>query len=388
MFRNRIIVIPRIKLELRVFGFFLILALMLDILTANAQITASIIGADPDEGFGDLDVVSVYCGNNTTYLEVNITVASTITNKTGVDKYWAVQIDSDLDSANNGTWDYEYVAVIRLNGSGVLTAALYNSTYGYIEDLTPFGGNGTSYVGVYIPLADIGGKPEYYFRIYTQNTSGEVDHAPLNDTSTAEPLGDYYICHLTMKAPIWSVKQPDPTGDVNVSELDITWLNATLNSSGLYLGLTLNGTIPWYGGEETAIYEFFIDADNNTSTGYSIGGIGADYLVEMSAGYIPRLYEYTGNGTTWSWSLISLIDYLKTPGGTHELLVYVPSSKASFSQEVAIVGYTTRSVDWLYDTTSPEVVPIPEPTIVSIIVISAIIVVFYLSKYKKKRKGE
>jgi len=368
-------------------GIVLTLAILANTLSVNAQITTRIIGVDPDEGFGDLDMVDVYCGNNTTYLEVNITVASIIANKTGVDKYWGIQIDTDLDSANNGTWDYEYVAIIRLDENGSLTAALYNSSYGYIEDLTSFGGNGTTYVGVYIPLASIGGTGiEYYLKLYSQNTSGEIDHAPLNDTSTAAPLGDYYICRLAKKTISWTTTEPDPVGDVSVSELDITWLNSTLNNSGLYMGLTINGSIPWYGGDQVAIYQFFIDADNNTSTGYSIGGIGADYLVEMSAGYIPRLYEYSGNGTSWSWSLVNLIDYLEVPGGSHKLLVFIPSSKANLYQEVAVLGYTTRSSDWVYDTTGAEVVPIPEPTLIPLIVISCILISYYVAKYWRNKR--
>ena len=354
---------------------------------ANAQVTVRIIGEDPNEGFNDLDIIGVYCGNNTTYLAVNITAATTITNVSNTDKYWGIQIDADLDSANNGTWDYEYVAVIRLDGNGVLTAALYNSSYSYIEDLVAFGGNGTTYVGVYIPLSSIGGPTtEYYLLLYTQSNSSELDHAPLNDTSTAEPLGDYYICHLVNKNPTWTITLQDPLGDVSAPELDIVWLNSTLNNSGLYLGFTINGTIPWYGGGNTAIYEFFIDADNNTLTGYSIGGIGADYLVEMTAGYIPRLYEYSGNGTSWSWTLISLIDYLNTPGGTHILSVYVPESKANFSKEVTVLGYTTRSLDWVYDTTSPEVVPIPEPIFTPMLVILVAIIAYYLLRRWKKEK--
>ncbi len=355
-------------------------------INVHAQITTRIIGADPDEGFGDLDIIDVYCGNNTTYLEVNITVASTIANKTGVDKYWGIQIDSDLDSANNGTWDYEYVAVIRLDENGTLSAVLYNSSYGYIEDLTPFGGNGTGFVGVYIPLASIGGSgEEYYLVLYSQNASNGVDHAPLNDTSTAPPLGDYYICHLVEKRASWTVVQPDPEGDVNVPELDIVWLNSTLNNSGLYLGFTINGTIPLYGGEEAAIYQFFIDADNDTSTGYSVGGIGADYLVEMIAGYIPRLYEYSGNGTSWSWTLIGLVDYLGFPGGTHEFVVSIPLSKINPSNEIAVLGYTTRSLDWAYDSTSAEVVPIPEPAIVSLVMILFIMISYNFVRIKKRR---
>lgn len=41
----------------------------------------------------------------------------------------------------------------------------------------------------------------------------------------------------------------------------------------------------------------FIDTDTNAATGYSVSGAGADYMIENGT-----LYDYTGNGSTWSWS--------------------------------------------------------------------------------------
>jgi hypothetical protein len=41
----------------------------------------------------------------------------------------------------------------------------------------------------------------------------------------------------------------------------------------------------------------FIDADENAATGYSAGGIGADYMVENNS-----VYDYTGTGSNWSWT--------------------------------------------------------------------------------------
>jgi hypothetical protein len=41
----------------------------------------------------------------------------------------------------------------------------------------------------------------------------------------------------------------------------------------------------------------FVDADENAATGYDVGGVGADYMIENAS-----LYAYTGDGSTWSWS--------------------------------------------------------------------------------------
>lgn len=45
-----------------------------------------------------------------------------------------------------------------------------------------------------------------------------------------------------------------------------------------------------------------IDSDNATTTGYQVGGIGADYMVENGV-----LYQHSGSGGSWSWSRIGAV---------------------------------------------------------------------------------
>ena len=45
--------------------------------------------------------------------------------------------------------------------------------------------------------------------------------------------------------------------------------------------------------------KIFIDTDNNASTGYSVGGIGAEYMVNTTNYEETSLYKYTYNGTMW-----------------------------------------------------------------------------------------
>lgn len=47
----------------------------------------------------------------------------------------------------------------------------------------------------------------------------------------------------------------------------------------------------------------FIDTDGNTATGFSASfPIGSDYLLQGNL-----LYQYTGSGTDWSWSLVGSV---------------------------------------------------------------------------------
>ncbi len=344
------------------------------------------IGADPYEGFRDLDVEYVYCGVvNSTYLYLNVTVYDVVFNISGVDKFWAFQLDVDLDSRLNGTWDYEYVAVIRLNGTGGLTGALYTGNYTYLMDLNVSGGNGTRSVGVYIPLTSINASSLLYVKVYTQNNTLEKDHAPYNDTGGGG-LGDYYVCWLTTPRVTWANSIDDPVGDVNVSYLDITLLNSTLNSTGLYLLMELYNNTPWYGGDVVGIYEFFLDVDHNSSTGYYFYGIGADYMVEYVVGYIPRLYVYTGNGSSWNWSLVGLVDPLNVIGGSNNVSLFIPLSEIGSTSVVDVIGYSTRSLDWLSDVTLPVVAPIPEDYFIPLAMLSSIIV--FLLLYGSRCRGK
>jgi hypothetical protein len=50
-------------------------------------------------------------------------------------------------------------------------------------------------------------------------------------------------------------------------------------------------------------FSVFIDTDGNTATGFGAGfPIGADYLLQGD-----RLYQHTGSGTEWSWSLVRTV---------------------------------------------------------------------------------
>jgi hypothetical protein len=53
----------------------------------------------------------------------------------------------------------------------------------------------------------------------------------------------------------------------------------------------------------------FVDADRNATTGYPIGGIGADYLIENGF-----LYRYAGSGGSWAWTMIKTLSLSEANG--------------------------------------------------------------------------
>lgn len=123
----------------------------------------------------------------------------------------------------------------------------------------------------------------------------------------------------------WSGIAALATGSSSVSSL-----KGTRSGSNLYLlaqgsGLADTGA-------------FYLNADNNSSTGYHATGwpnSGADYLLENNL-----LYVYTGTGNSWSWSLVATLgasQFVKN-GSVVEAGVPLSSIGAAAGQTVR-VGY-------------------------------------------------
>jgi chitodextrinase len=76
-------------------------------------------------------------------------------------------------------------------------------------------------------------------------------------------------------------------------------------------------------------HNVFIDTDSNTTTGYGVAGIGADYLVQDGA-----LYQHTGTG--WSWATVSGVSpLLSSTGGLYQW--QIPTSSIGTAQTIQVV---------------------------------------------------
>ena len=110
------------------------------------------------------------------------------------------------------------------------------------------------------------------------------------------------------------------------------------DGTNLYYQATYTGSF--------AHFEVFLDTDNNAATGYTINGIGADYLLEDT-----NAYKSTANGSGWSWSA-SIATVTVTGTGTVKLAV--PLS-ALGSPASAKVGFQVLDASWV-PTVDPHVV--------------------------------
>ncbi len=106
----------------------------------------------------------------------------------------------------------------------------------------------------------------------------------------------------------------DTSGSNNI----INWQRATMahNASKIYLMYENYGAINPdndSGSYMTWGWQAYLDTDNNAATGYKIGNMGADYILEGG-----QLQKYTGTGTNWSWALTTSAD-LKYNANTAEM---------------------------------------------------------------------
>ncbi len=99
--------------------------------------------------------------------------------------------------------------------------------------------------------------------------------------------------------------------EYNLNTTTITGIYTTIHSYG-YLAantrLQVFVNVSWTQPSTGGLIHIYIDSDGNSSTGYAINGIGADYLVEIQASGYSELAEYNGTGSDWSWNSIGSID--------------------------------------------------------------------------------
>ena len=92
-------------------------------------------------------------------------------------------------------------------------------------------------------------------------------------TATAAPLATL--------APTSTPQPSDP----------ISGLKADSDSEYLNLEFTFTGAL-----EDYNAFQLFLDTDQNPATGFSVSGLGADFLLENGL-----LNAYTGSGSDWNW---------------------------------------------------------------------------------------
>ena len=118
-----------------------------------------------------------------------------------------------------------------------------------------------------------------------------------------------------------------------------------LYGGGLYIYLESNGYL--FSDQGSRIYAF-IDADNESSTGYKINGIGADYLCKVYGNHtkvVHAAYAYNKSGTEdglkWDWHYLQP---LSLPAAYNGKQLEMALFGAKISEGYRIAFYTSNSV--------------------------------------------
>ncbi|MFL5815913.1 MAG: DUF4874 domain-containing protein, partial [Bdellovibrionia bacterium] len=129
-------------------------------------------------------------------------------------------------------------------------------------------------------------------------------------------------------------------------------------SSPVITSDALNASIKFtYSGASGVYDDAFIDVDSNASSGYSINGIGAEYLLENG-----NLYRFSGSSsTTWGWTSVKAISFTGTSGSASFTVARADIGSPS---AIRVVGQaqTPSVVSAAVSATLTAVAPSPSPT--------------------------
>lgn len=179
----------------------------------------------------------------------------------------------------------------------------------------------------------------YSFDLNAGNDGGN-DNGDDNGNDNNDGISNTLTPNLDGNLDDWSQATSfGPDGnDINITNAQADWLEAWMahDNDNLYFAYTNDGPInyntwwPW---------QTFMDTDDNPETGFKIGNIGADFIIEGA-----DIANYTGTGTNWSWSWTS-IDSGK---GASQVELRIPRSRLGNINKIKLY-MITRNVAFTND---------------------------------------
>lgn len=158
-----------------------------------------------------------------------------------------------------------------------------------------------------------------------RTTDGAFPVSTINVTSGTGGGGGGTSIVVDGSASDWSAIPALASGSSSVATLKGTRVDSNLYLLVQGSGLTDSGA-------------FYINADNNTATGYNATGwpnSGADYLLENNT-----LYVYTGTGNSWSWNQVATLGTNQYAKNASVVEIGLPLSAIGVSAGQTIrVGY-------------------------------------------------
>nr|CAA6829688.1 MAG: Unknown protein [uncultured Thiotrichaceae bacterium] len=194
------------------------------------------------------------------------------------------------------SWTQVGAAVVQASGN-VAEFQLPRALLGNTEQLRVFlNGNNAAFSGTVADIYPDGALDAASTqRYFTYQLDDNTPTIPSNSVSS-----------LTLDGILddWTDLDPfaaDPD-DISGANNKINWLQGWLahSSSNLYVAYETKDAIDTSGFWG---YQVYLDTDSSTTTGFSSGSIGADYLLEGNT-----LWQYTGTGSDWAWQVVATVN--------------------------------------------------------------------------------
>ena len=159
---------------------------------------------------------------------------------------------------------------------------------------------------VYTPSQGFIGQDEFTFNVSDNSDISSTASVIINVTNIQNGVYSNLVNSINVdgNSSDWSTLTLYPTDPLDSSGDNnfIDWQRAGTahNASSVYFLYQNTGPVDLSNNNGDYIswgWQTYLDTDNNSSTGYQVGDIGADYILEGT-----NLQTYSGSGSDWSWS--------------------------------------------------------------------------------------
>lgn len=168
--------------------------------------------------------------------------------------------------------------------------------------------SGTAPNLIYTPDAAYVGQDSFLFNVNDGNSDSATVTVTINVTGSQTGVYSNLVSSINVNGnnEEWSglTAFSDDGDDITGTNNIINWERAAAahNATTIYLMYQNHGSMNPDNNSGSYLnwgWQTYLDIDENTATGYQVGGLGADFILEG-----PQLQRYTGTGTNWSWDSV------------------------------------------------------------------------------------
>jgi len=251
-----------------------------------------------------------FSGNNESYQGTGTDLYPDGQNSTSANlRYFDYEFSGDGGSDNRPVAFTQTVAVTSGERANITLIATDpdNDPLAYTIAANPLHGtlSGSAPSVVYTPDTGFVGQDSFRFNASDGNTDSATVTVTINVTGSQTGVISNLVSSISVDGNLeeWGSLTAfvDDPNDVSGTNNIINWQRAAIahNADTLYFMYKNHGAISVDNNSGSYMnwgWQAYLDSDENASTGYGIGNIGADYILEGA-----QLQKYTGTGSNWSW---------------------------------------------------------------------------------------